>query len=278
MAGSRPAGRSRRRAGPAQGARPRANAADAGRQRASRRAHRRRTKANRRCAMPGALFDDVLGWEAQHVAGSPGGPPLPDDVHVRLPEHATTLSPTWAVKELGNGDRPWQLLVRIEPAGIDPDARGTARGLGSDRASALRAAAARDRRLRRLLISEKNDAGRRGSFAELRLIYAPRGETSGHLSFPLRALATVAGRPMLGGLKLLLDSFRLFADADRSPPSRAAQEKPGGTGGGLHRARRAGAGRAARAAARARCRRARSHPRAGARRGPDISMKACSPS
>ena len=49
---------------------------------------------------------------------------------------------------------------------------------------------------------------------ELRLIYAPSGETSGHLTFPLRALATVAGRPMLGGLKLLLDSVRLFTDAD----------------------------------------------------------------
>ena len=55
---------------------------------------------------------------------------------------------------------------------------------------------------------------------ELRLVYAPRGETSGQLTFPLRALATVAGRPMLGGLKLLLNSFRLFADAsDRRLPS-----------------------------------------------------------
>jgi hypothetical protein len=49
---------------------------------------------------------------------------------------------------------------------------------------------------------------------ELRLVYAPRGETSGYLKFPLRDLATVGGRPMLGGLKLLLDSFRLLADAD----------------------------------------------------------------
>jgi hypothetical protein len=49
---------------------------------------------------------------------------------------------------------------------------------------------------------------------ELRLVYAPRGETSGWLSVPIRALATVAGRPMLGGLKLLLDSVRLFTDAD----------------------------------------------------------------
>ena len=40
----------------------------------------------------------------------------------------------------------------------------------------------------------------------------PRGETSGHQSFPIRPMGTVAGRPMLGGLKLLLDRFRLFSD------------------------------------------------------------------
>ena len=43
------------------------------------------------------LFERALGWQAQHVAGSPGGPPLPEDLQVRLPEHETTLAPTWAV-------------------------------------------------------------------------------------------------------------------------------------------------------------------------------------
>src|SRR5712692_8867022 len=51
------------------------------------------------------FFEKVLGWEAQHVAGSPAGPDLPDDLHIRLPEHDTTLSPTWAVRELGEGDQ-----------------------------------------------------------------------------------------------------------------------------------------------------------------------------
>jgi hypothetical protein len=46
----------------------------------------------------------------------------------------------------------------------------------------------------------------------LRLISAPRGETSGWLSFPIVDLATVAGRPLLAGLKLLLDRTRLFTD------------------------------------------------------------------
>ena len=42
------------------------------------------------------FFAAVLGWEARHVAGSPQGPPLPETLMVPLPEHETTLSPTWA--------------------------------------------------------------------------------------------------------------------------------------------------------------------------------------
>lgn len=47
-----------------------------------------------------------------------------------------------------------------------------------------------------------------------RLIYSTRGETSGHQSVPIQPMTMVAGRPMLGGLKLLLDRFRLFSDSD----------------------------------------------------------------
>ncbi|MGH6868381.1 MAG: Eco57I restriction-modification methylase domain-containing protein, partial [Methylocella sp.] len=54
----------------------------------------------------------------------------------------------------------------------------------------------------------------------MRLIYVPRGETSGHSNFPLSALGPITGRPMLGGSRLLLDSFRLFSDAgDRRLPA-----------------------------------------------------------
>jgi hypothetical protein len=151
---------------------------------------------------PWGFVAAVLGWEARHIAGSPAGPALPEDLLVRLPEHDTTLAPTWAIKELGKGDQPWQLLVCIE-TGIDPDKRGTLVGWE----------ASAHQRFERLLRETAVFAGLMITDKELRLVYAPRGETSGWLSFPIRALATVAGRPMLGGLKLLLDSVRLFTDA-----------------------------------------------------------------
>ncbi len=73
-----------------------------------------------------------------------------------------------------------------------------------------------------LLVSEKNEPrdGEDHYPPELRLVYAPRGETSGHLTFPLRALGTVAGRPDAGRAQAPARSFRLFADAaDRRLPA-----------------------------------------------------------
>jgi hypothetical protein len=168
------------------------------------------------------LFAKVLGWKSEHVDGSPGGPDLSNDLYVKLPEHNTTLSPTWAVRELEAGDQRWQLLVRVEASGIDPDARGAADGWEATPHQRFERLLRETGVFAGLLVSEKKQAqdGEDRYSPELRLIYAPRGETSGHLTFPLRELGTVAGRPMLGGLKLLLDSFRLFADAsDRRLPT-----------------------------------------------------------
>src|SRR5438552_11028884 len=143
---------------------------------------------------PWALVEQVLGWEARHVAGAPGGPAIPDELLVRLREHDTTLKPTWAVAELGEGKQRWQLLVRVEAAGVDPDKRGALDGWE----------ATPHQRFERLLRDTGVYAGLLMTDKASRLIYAPRGETSGHLTFPIRPLGTVAGRPMLGGLKLLL--------------------------------------------------------------------------
>ncbi|HWE99126.1 MAG TPA: DNA methyltransferase [Caulobacteraceae bacterium] len=47
----------------------------------------------------------------------------------------------------------------------------------------------------------------------IRLVSAPRGETSGWMDFPLKGLTETAGRPMLGGLKLLLGRSALHTGA-----------------------------------------------------------------
>jgi hypothetical protein len=151
---------------------------------------------------PWPFFEEVLGWQPAHVDGAPGGSSLPDCLAVRLREYDTTLAPTWAVRGV-KGAAPWQLLIRIEDAGIEPDKRGALAGWD----------ATPHQRFERMLRETEVHAGVLVTDNELRLIYAPRAETSGWIPFPLRPLGTVAGRPMLAGLKLVLGAFRLFNDS-----------------------------------------------------------------
>lgn len=149
---------------------------------------------------PWAFFADILGWRPNRVAGSPGAAPIPDELALRIEESDIEIAPHWAIADPEGG---WQMLVRIEAAGVDPDARGALEGWE----------ATPHQRLERLCKDRQVRTGILVTDGELRLIYAPRGETSGWLRFPLRSLGEVGGRPMLGGLKLLLSSFRLHNDA-----------------------------------------------------------------
>lgn len=147
-----------------------------------------------------AFFVDILKWRPRQVAGSPGGAPIPDDLILRIDESDVEIAPHWAVTDPAGG---YQILVRVEAPGVEPDRRGALEGWE----------ATPHQRLERLCKERQVRIGLLVTDAELRLIYAPRGETSGWLRFPLRSLGEVGGRPMLGGLKLLLSSFRLHNDA-----------------------------------------------------------------
>jgi hypothetical protein len=156
---------------------------------------------------PWSFFQLILGWSAGDVSGAPGGPPLPAELSIRVEESDTELAPDWAVSRPDGG---WQILVRIEAPGVAPEGRKALEGWE----------ATPHHRLERLLRETDVPTGLLITDRELRLIQAPRGETSGWMKFLLRPLGDVGGRPMLGGLKLILSSFRLHNDApDRRLPA-----------------------------------------------------------
>ena len=86
-------------------------------------------------------------------------------------------------------------------------------------------------RLERLLRETNVGVGILIARNTLRLVYAPRGETAGWLSWPLAALGRVEGRPMLAGLKLCLARNAFFTGPPETrlrallEASREAQDK-----------------------------------------------------
>jgi hypothetical protein len=152
---------------------------------------------------PWPFFAGILGWEARFVAGALGGPELPESLAVKVSEQEVTLAPDWAVREMGTAGG-YQLLVKLHP-GCDADRRGALPGWE----------ASPHQQFERLLRDSGVPIGVLLDCAHLRIVYAPKGETSGWMEFPLASLATVAGRAMLGGLKLMLGHARLFTEPEQ---------------------------------------------------------------
>jgi hypothetical protein len=65
-------------------------------------------------------------------------------------------------------------------------------------------------KLDRLLREKQIPTGLLFNGRELRLVYAPRGESSGFLTFPLDAMLQVSGRLILGAMEMLLGVDRVF--------------------------------------------------------------------
>jgi hypothetical protein len=147
---------------------------------------------------------EVLRWEEADLAGTSGGA-LPPELSVALREYEEVLEPTFAVAdpEPPAGASKWQLLVRVEPTGSELDKPPGAGGRGWD--------ASPTARLERLLRETKVPAGLLSNGTHLRLVYAPALETSGHMTFPVSAMVEVSGRPILGGLHMLLHAERMFS-------------------------------------------------------------------
>jgi N-6 DNA Methylase len=145
-----------------------------------------------------AFAEQVLGWPRSQLAGAEGGPPLPE-LEVALPEHQDVLKPSLVL--LDGAGQP-QLPVWIWPRGTDLDSSAGVNGWQ----------AAPQAKLERLLREGGLPDPAMGLLCNgesVRLVVAPRGESSGHLTFPLEAMCSVPGRPLLGAMHMLLCIDRL---------------------------------------------------------------------
>ena len=144
----------------------------------------------------------LLEWPDTLLAGALGGPPLPDSLTVALPEHEDHLKPTYAIPEPDKSGA-WLGLISIVDVGTDLDKAPSP----DHKHDGWRASP--HARLERLLRETRVPIGLLFNGTSLRLVYAPHGESSGHLTFQFAHLAETLGRPMVGALVALLDVARV---------------------------------------------------------------------
>ena len=152
-----------------------------------------------------AFAESVLGWSFSPKGYSGTTEcPIPPELKVPLPDYGETLRLDFAVRELEpkDGASPWQLLVRVIEAGEDFDR--VVRGRGQLEASP-------HGRMERLLRQTGVPAGLLFNGRALRLVSAPRGESSGWLDFRVGEMIQTAGRPISTALRLLLGQARLLS-------------------------------------------------------------------
>jgi hypothetical protein len=140
---------------------------------------------------------EILGWESSDLVAPP------DSLSVPLPTYGETLTPTFAVPDSKAKDetKPWLMLVQCVPAETDLDANGT---------DQQQWAASPHSKLELLLLKTGVPIGILFNHRELRLIYKPAGESSGHVTFSVANMAEVSGRPIFAALQMLLSASRLF--------------------------------------------------------------------
>ncbi len=149
--------------------------------------------------------EKVLSWSfsPKGYAGT-DEQPIPPELELPLPEYRETLRPDFVVRELNphDGGSAWQLLVRVLSPGEDFD-RVIRENAGLE--------ASAQGRMERLLRQTGVSAGLLFNGLALRLISAPRGESSGWLDFRVADMVETAGRPILTALRMLLSQTRLLS-------------------------------------------------------------------
>ena len=141
---------------------------------------------------------DWLGWYPEDLVDATGD----SDLERSIPELGVILSATWAVPAVDSSDSKWMMLVRKEDEGSALDKSPDDEDGWS---------ASRHNRFERLLRETYIPIGLLCNDECLRLIYAPAGESSGHITFNFSDMATPAGRPILSAFQMLLSEASLSA-------------------------------------------------------------------
>lgn len=167
----------------------------------------------------------VLGWRESDLDEVIPGDPRFSSLEAVLPEYGETLRPTGAVgseqwpvasgqlsdtenRQLTTDNCPPLLLIQSLPANTPFDK------LPAD-AAETHWQATPQAKFERLLRETRVPIGLLVSPSHIRLVYAPRGESSGYMTFSVAEMAQVAGRPIFAALHMLLCEERLFSLADR---------------------------------------------------------------
>ena len=150
------------------------------------------------------VFTELLGWEDGDLVDAAEHR---DKLEIALPELQAVLSATWAVPATNGAQAEWMMLIRHESGEVDLDKAP----VDEDSWNASRHA-----RFERLLRETAIPVGLLCTDDRVRLIYAPKGESSGHLTFDFSEMALPAGGPILAAFDRLLSAHALFADAEEA--------------------------------------------------------------
>ena len=123
-----------------------------------------------------------------------------------LTDYADRLEPTYALLDPCVDEPTWLLLVKVVPDGTNLDKPVGDREVGWHTSPQAR--------FERLLRETEIPVGLLVNGGTLRLVYAPRGESSGHITFPVDALCEVRYRELLSALLMLLHANRVIDAGD----------------------------------------------------------------
>ena len=151
---------------------------------------------------------ELLGWQEGDLISSKDfhSEHSKEVISVSLDDYEETLMPDWIVPNPKgfDGEIKAQLFIKELPNGTSFD------HLPKNKEGRGQWEATPQQRFERLLKESEHPVGILWNGIALRLVYAPRGESSGHITFPLEPMTSVDGRPMIGALEMLLGPDRLF--------------------------------------------------------------------